>query len=75
MSDEKDWAPTHPSDAQMVAAAKARFIHDEGDIEVDDNAKISRPDGNPERGAYVQAWVWVRDEDALPVAAKEKGSV
>lgn len=35
--------------------------HDEGTCEIDDNAKVSRGDG--ERGAYVQAWVWVPDPD------------
>jgi len=28
----------------------------EGEIEIDDNAKLSEGDDN---GAYVQAWVWV----------------
>jgi hypothetical protein len=35
----------------------------DGEIEVDDNARISR--GN-EKGAYVEAWVWVasaKEED------------
>lgn len=59
-------APAHPSDAQMVAAAQRRFARDEGDIEVDDGAKVSRADDNPEEGAYVQAWVWVPDADARP---------
>lgn len=31
------------------------------DIEVDDNAIVSKGDDN---GAYVMAWVWVSDEDA-----------
>lgn len=36
---------------------QARAIHaEEGEIEIDDNAKISRGD---DAGAYVQAWVWV----------------
>lgn len=36
--------------------------HCEGDIEIDDNAPVSI--GN-DRGAYVQAWVWVpADDDA-----------
>lgn len=35
----------------------------EGEIEVDDNAVVSRADGNPEHGAYVAAWVWVSDSE------------
>lgn len=35
----------------------ARLIYaDEGVIEIDDSAKVSRGEDN---GAYVQAWVWV----------------
>ena len=67
------WITEHlPTDAQMVAAAQTRFIHEEGNIEVDDAAKISRADGNPSRGAYVQAWVWVPDEDGKLMQTKEK---
>ena len=36
--------------------AKKSF-HDEGTIEIDDNARVNCVDGN--EGAYVQAWVWV----------------
>lgn len=47
-----------------------KIYHDEGTIEIDDNAPISQAEGNPDRGAYVQAWVWVMDartewDDAL----------
>ena len=35
-------------------------IHREGELEVDDNAKVSISFGN---GAYVQCWVWVSDSD------------
>lgn len=34
--------------------------HEAGTIEIDDGAPVSLSDG----GAYVQAWVWVDDEDA-----------
>ena len=33
-----------------------------GEIEVDRNAHISRGD---DRGAYVEAWVWVPDDEDL----------
>lgn len=34
---------------------------EEGSLEVDDNALVSVSDDG---GAYVQAWIWVSDEDA-----------
>lgn len=37
---------------RMARAAHAR----EGEIEIDDNAKLSEGNDN---GTYVQAWVWV----------------
>ena len=43
---------------------KARFEYQkEGSIEIDDGAKISRADD--ENGAYVEAWVWVYDEEDM----------
>jgi hypothetical protein len=33
-----------------------RLFHDEGVIEIDDNARIAK---GAECGAYVEAWVWV----------------
>jgi hypothetical protein len=52
-----------PTDEQMRAAAKAQY-EDEGSIEIDDDALISRAKPNSDKGAYVQAWVWVYDKDA-----------
>lgn len=49
-----------PSPSQYRAAAYREF-HDEGVCEVDDNAKINRPEGGDD-GAYVQAWVWVDND-------------
>jgi len=42
-----------------VEAAKL-LHHDEGTLEVDDNAAVSR---SSDGGAYIQAWVWVGNED------------
>jgi hypothetical protein len=53
-----------PTLRQYREAAK-RLHHDEGTCEVDDNAPVSRAVGNPDKGAYVQAWVWVYDVDAM----------
>ena len=44
---------------QYREAAK-RFHHVEGECEIDEGAKVSK--GNDE-GAYVQAWVWVSDDE------------
>lgn len=45
------------------AAAKYAF-HNEGTLEIDDNARVSRPSKESGNGAYVAAWVWV-DEAVL----------
>ena len=47
------------SDEWFRIRAKELY-HDEGEIEVDDNALVSAGDGD---GAYVQAWVWVPSEE------------
>jgi hypothetical protein len=52
-----------PTRKQMIAAARGQY-QSEGEIEIDDNAKLSRAEGNPDFGAFVQAWVWVSDEEA-----------
>lgn len=38
----------------------ARAIHQDGDTEIDDNATVSRADGE---GRWVSAWVWVSDDE------------
>jgi hypothetical protein len=48
---------------RYVEAAK-RLFHEEGSIEIDDNAKVSKGDAN---GAYVEAWVWVSNDELKPV--------
>ena len=40
----------------------ARNIHQDCDVEIDDDAKLSRVD-NGDHGNWVAAWVWVSDED------------
>lgn len=44
--------------------AARRMYHDEGAIEIDDHAVISTPAEGGDAGRYVQAWVWVSDEEA-----------
>jgi hypothetical protein len=51
---------TRRTGRQFRAAARREYQRD-GEIEVDDNAQVSRTRGNPDHGAYVQAWVWVSD--------------
>jgi hypothetical protein len=47
-----------PTNEEYRAAAIQRYA-EEGTVEIDENAKISRA----EDGAYVQAWVWVHDDE------------
>lgn len=48
-------------------AAQSKHLYQEGDIEVDSNAKVSiSPDG----GAYVQAWTWIDEEEVEDRIAK-----
>lgn len=50
------------TDEQYRAAAK-RIHEEEGTVEIDSNAiVVFSGDG----GAYVQAWVWVYDDDVKP---------
>jgi hypothetical protein len=73
-----DWAGTPEELTQAVRAAFGSATHRlvvvdpdnrdpqeapylEGSVEVDDNALVSVSDDG---GAYVQAWIWVSDEDA-----------
>ena len=51
-----------PGDADYRDAANA-IHHDEGLMEIDPDAAVSRTEGEP--GAYVQAWVWVDDNGLL----------
>ncbi len=49
---------------QYIALAREQW-HKEGEVEIDDNAKVSlSEDQSSIRGAYVQAWVWVDNPDA-----------
>ncbi|HWZ31078.1 MAG TPA: hypothetical protein VNX18_07090 [Bryobacteraceae bacterium] len=52
------------SDKWFRALAKELY-HEDGQIEVDDNACVSRGD---EEGAYVEAWLWV------PLKGKQSAS-
>jgi len=48
---------------QYRGAAK-RLHHQEGTCEVDDRAKVSSKAAGGDAGRYVQAWVWVPDDEA-----------
>lgn len=53
------------TNAQYIRAAREGY-HEDGVIEVDERAKVSKADSNDpdaEKGAYVQAWIWVSDSD------------
>lgn len=47
-----------PIDKTYIQKAQDNY-HDEGILEVDDNAAVSMAEG----GAYVEAWIWVNDTD------------
>jgi hypothetical protein len=55
---------TNKQRASYREAAKRQY-HDEGRIEIDDEAPVTwvAPEEGGHGGAYVQAWVWVDDED------------
>ena len=52
----------HPTDEEVVKYASKKH-NEEGTVEIDAKAVVSRADDNSSGGAYVQAWVWVADED------------
>lgn len=49
------------TDDQYWKQAKKQY-EQEGSIEIDDLAEVSRGEDS---GAYVQAWVWVSDDDII----------
>lgn len=51
-----------PTDEELRTAA-VRLYYDNGSVEVDPGATVSRARHGRPSGAYVQAWVWVADED------------
>lgn len=53
-----DTHPDHP-DHDYIQRARAEHQSD-GEVEIDEGAVVSHGD---DPGAYVQAWVWVYDED------------
>lgn len=53
-------------DSEYVKAAKF-FYHEDGTCEVDDDAEVSRVVD----GAYVQAWVWVSNNDLSKAETRE----
>lgn len=60
---EDVWIFSPSTDEDYRAAAK-RIHGVEGECEIDSNAVVSRSeDQDGERGAYVQAWVWVGRAD------------
>jgi hypothetical protein len=57
---EDDPSTPLPSTIKAYRDAARDRWHRDGEIEIDDNAEISR---GCYEGAYVQAWVWVDDSD------------
>jgi len=48
---------------QKIINRAKQMYHREGEIEIDDNARLSEGDDD---GCYVQAWVWVPNEETKP---------
>lgn len=60
------FAKTEEQTNPKIAGYRATALdmhHRDGELEVDENAIVSAGDDS---GAYVQAWVWVGDEDLPP---------
>lgn len=47
-----------PEQLALVKKAQEELVVD-GELEIDDDAIVSAPDGDDAKGAYVMAWVWV----------------
>lgn len=52
------------TDEQYIEAAR-RLYQKDGEIEIDELAGTEIVSRSDDDGAYVQAWVWVYDEDVL----------
>lgn len=50
--------------ANHYRIAARRLYHEEGKCEVDDRARVSESAEGGDAGRYVQAWVWVADDEA-----------
>jgi hypothetical protein len=63
----RDASPMNEDNKELLdnayRAAAIRVHYDEGTLEVDDEAPVSR-DGEDDIGAYVQAWVWIGNDEA-----------
>ena len=72
----QEWDPEYDFDAKPEIAlsdadfreAARKLKEKEGELEIDDNAAISR---GSDGGAYVQAWVWIDTESALRQIAEK----
>jgi hypothetical protein len=62
MSRSHDDTTSTSRDSWYRSQAKKRF-HDEGFLEIDETAPVSQAEGNPDKGAYVQAWIWIYDAE------------
>lgn len=51
-----------PTDDDTRELARTQY-EDEGTLEIDPGATVSRAEDNEDEGAYVQVWVWVADPE------------
>jgi hypothetical protein len=50
-------------DADWYRGRAQDLYHDDGVLEIDGDAEVSLNDLADDDGAYVQAWIWVSDDD------------
>jgi len=55
----------HARALHPLAREAATEIHAGNDLQIDEDPALTPADG----GCWVEAWVWVSDEDMMPVAA------
>ena len=61
--------PKRLSDKQYLEAAKKLYDKD-GELEFDNKIGtrlVSKAPGNPDRGAFIQCWRWIYDDDVRAV--------
>ncbi len=60
----ENWEAEQRQPLAQAYVKQAQQKSDEGTLEVDDSAHVSFGNSN---GAYVQAWLWVYQEDLKPI--------
>lgn len=51
------------NDIRKAKILKARELYASDELEIDDSAQMSEPGDDGDKGVWIQAWVWVPDEE------------